>query len=122
MELDKFKYLCRLRGNCSTLTNILWLHEAYLHFDGDINRYHLTMKKPKYYLTKSPHAQKVCVWFGFTSKIKLQLCLFDSTNDTNNCLKMLQDHLKPHLGRTRKLLLTCFIQFTVSQLLEIMFT
>ena len=84
-----------LRNNNSKLNNIFWSDEAYLHLDGDISRYHCriwTMQRPKHYLTKSLHPQKIWVWFVFTATFKLQQFFFESTIDSNNYLKMLQEY------------------------------
>ena len=49
-ELKESNYICRLNfctwlhNNYSKLNNIFWSHEAHLHLDGDISRYHCTLR------------------------------------------------------------------------------
>lgn len=99
--------------NQDLLPNIFWSDEAYFHLDGAISRYHCRIwseERPKEFLTKPLHPEKLCVWIGFSASFIIEPFFFDRTVNSANYLEMLQNHVRPELGRRRKIRSTIFMQ------------
>ena len=109
----RLQFASWINDNEARISNVLWSDEAYFHLNGDVSRYHCriwSLNKPTNYLTRGLHPAKICVWFGFTSKFKLEPYFFDSTVNATNYLEMLQTHVVPQLAAKRKLRSTIFMQ------------
>ena len=62
------------------------------------------------FLSKPLHPQKFCVWVGFNASFILEPYFFDQTVNSRNYHEMLQNHVRPELGRRRRIRSTIFMQ------------
>ena len=95
-----------IKDNIAELGNIIWSDEMNLSLDGLVNRHNCVIwafENPRAIQTRSLHPKKLCVWIGFSSRLKLEPFFFTETVNQNNYGAMLTDHVFPYLRhRSRK--------------------
>lgn len=100
-------------SNNIDLENVLWTDESYFSLAGHVVRHNSIIwgsEKPRQTCDSDMHAPKVCVWFGYSARHRLQPFFFPATINGENYTEMLRSHVMPQLRRKRILTRTVWQQ------------